>query len=191
MIISGAFLCCFFRFGQTAHHIFVQGRDVGKIPFLRRLHHAAHVRVPPYPIGAELHRKGAESVHKLHDIHVRNGFGDILLPKYMGLYSVAMATALSQILSSALNLAALKKHTGFRQYFARTLILVGLLCLPCAYFAYSVSRDYVKILGAFRLAFGAARRGGHVRGIVRLDRACGHKSLLETENGEQIRNYLK
>lgn len=151
LIISGAFLCCFFALGKHLTTFLFKDEISGKY-----LSYAAFTMLPmcvSHLTQSALNSIGKELRAFINFMISMSAMvlGIYFLPKYMGLYSVAMATALSQILSSALNLAALKKHTGFRQYFARTLILVGLLCLPCAYFAYSVYGIMSKFLGHFAL----------------------------------------
>ena len=57
----------------------------------------------------------------------------IILPKYVGIYSVAVATMLSTVTTSLLNVYALRKTTGLSYSFVKYLIYAIVLALPCAF----------------------------------------------------------
>ncbi len=77
--------------------------------------------------------------------------GVFFLPKYMGIYSVALATFLSSMCTATLNLISLKKYTNFNIRFAKTLVLVLLFMLPCGYFAYNIYGILSRLLADFAL----------------------------------------
>lgn len=77
--------------------------------------------------------------------------GVFILPLYMGIYSVALASFLSSICTAIMNLISLKKYTNFKIRFTKTLILVLLFILPCGYFAYNIYGIFSKFLAGFAL----------------------------------------
>lgn len=56
-----------------------------------------------------------------------------ILPKYIGIYSVAAASMLSMLTTSALNVYALKRHTGFSLGFLKYMVMVILFLFPSAF----------------------------------------------------------
>ena len=65
--------------------------------------------------------------------------GIYFLPKYMGIYSVIVATMLSLLTSSILNLLMLHKKTSFHLYFIKDLVKVIVFILPSSFFASSLN----------------------------------------------------
>lgn len=77
--------------------------------------------------------------------------GIYFLPTYMGIYSVALATFLSLICTSIMNIVSLCRLTGFRLMFAKTLVLVLLFVFPCGYFAFNVYGIFKGVMNGFAL----------------------------------------
>lgn len=62
-----------------------------------------------------------------------------ILPKYIGIYAVAVATMTSLLLTSILNVYALRQYTDFSFHFVKYFITVLLYIFPSAFLAESVA----------------------------------------------------
>ena len=85
----------------------------------------------------------------------------IILPKYIGMYSVAVATFLSTLTTAILNVLSLRKATNLEINFLKYAFLVIIFTLPCSFFGkclFNLISPFNKILGlgiALLLSVGA------------------------------------
>jgi len=75
----------------------------------------------------------------------------LILPRFIGLYAVAVASMLSLVTTSVCNIYALRKYTDFSLGFLKYMLMVFLICIPSAYFAQSLHSLFFKFLGKFAL----------------------------------------
>ncbi len=98
----------------------------------------------------------------------------IVLPPYLGIYSVVVATLSSLLVSIITNFIVLRKRTGLTADFVKTSVLVLLFIAPSAFFAYSLDGLLKEVIGIFSVVFSAA--AGALFYILLLE-VCGQVNL--------------
>ncbi|MDR1905556.1 MAG: oligosaccharide flippase family protein [Clostridiales bacterium] len=68
----------------------------------------------------------------------------IVLPKYIGIYAVALGTGACYIITGVLNIMLLKKRTGMKLSFLKPIVLVLAFCGPCSFIA-TQTRDIIAL----------------------------------------------
>ena len=139
LLISGAFLVIYLALGKDITCILYKDEISGE--YLR----FASFLVLPMGI-AQLTQSALNSIGKEYrafaNYLISNAFlivAIIILPKYIGIYSVAVASMLSTLITCALNVYALNKYTGFGYSFLKYFVYVLLFALPCAFGASSLN----------------------------------------------------
>lgn len=79
----------------------------------------------------------------------------LILPAYIGIYSVAVATFLDLVISAGFNILSLKKHAGLKPKFLKTAILVLLFTFPCAFFARELNEILARYLSLWSVLISA------------------------------------
>lgn len=106
----------------------------------------------------------------------------IVLPPYIGIYSVVVATLSSLLVSIVSSYFILRKRTGLTAEFVKTSVSVLLFIAPSAFFAYSVDGLLARFMGVFSTVFSAA--AGALFYILLLE-VCGQINL----HGFAIRSF--
>ncbi len=138
MLISGGFMLCFYALGEELTLFIFNDGVSGK--YLQ----VASFMMLPICIN-QLTQSALNSIGLELKAFLNYMAGTVLLvfsiyflPKFIGIYSVAVASMLSLVVSSILNLLTLRKKTAYRADFLRILVLVLLFVFPCGYFSYSL-----------------------------------------------------
>lgn len=98
----------------------------------------------------------------------------IVLPPYLGVYSVVVATLSSLLVSIITTFIILRKRAGLPADFVKTSVLVLLFVAPSAFFAYSLDGLLARFLGIFSVVFSAV--AGALFYILLLE-ICGQINL--------------
>ncbi|MDD4315947.1 MAG: oligosaccharide flippase family protein [Clostridia bacterium] len=160
LLISGGFMLCFFCLGEELTQFLFNDRISGKY-----LQVASFVMLPVCV--SQLTQSALNSIGLEFKAFINYMAGTALLvgciyflPAYIGIYSVAVASMLSLIVSSIMNLRTLREKTGFRPDFLKIFIMVLLFVFPCGYFSYSlygILSHYMRgfaLIPALPLGFG-------------------------------------
>lgn len=105
----------------------------------------------------------------------------LILPKHMGIYSVAAATMLSLLATSALNAFTLRKYTGFPFRFVKYAVMVTLFLFPSALLADCVQSLLRPKLKLFALFFSAPA------GMAMYVLLCLHTDLVAVKGFLKLR----
>lgn len=151
LLISGAFMFFYFALGPQLTHFLFDDTISGKY-----LQYASFMMLPMCL--SHLTQSALNSIGHEFKAFINFMVGTIImvagvyfLPKYMGIYSVALATILSLVSTSVMNLISMKKLTGFRMEFVKTLVFVLLFVFPCSFFSYSIYGIFSKFMRGFAL----------------------------------------
>ena len=134
-LISGLFMVLYIALGEEITTLLYNDAVSGQY-----LQYAAFVMLPMSL--SQLTQSALNSVGKELRAFVNYIVGELLmlvaiflLPQYIGIYSVAVATMLSLLATSILNIYALKKHIKFNFGFLKYLVMVILFLFPSAFAA--------------------------------------------------------
>lgn len=132
-LISGLFMVLYIALGEELTILLYDDAVSGKY-----LQFAAYIMLPMSL--SQLTQSALNSIGKELTAFANYIAGNLLmlaavfiLPKYIGIYSVAAATMLSLLVTSALNVYSLRKHTGFPFGFVKYLVMVVLFLFPSAF----------------------------------------------------------
>lgn len=153
LIICGAFMLCFLALGEELTFFLFEDRVSGQY-----LQVATFIMLPMTI--AQLTQSAMNSIGLELKAFINYITGTVLmvlsiyfLPAIIGIYAVAVATFLSLVTSSIMNLFTLKKHTGFHMLFLKNLVLVSVFVVPCSFFSFSIYGILEKALHGFALFF--------------------------------------
>lgn len=142
-LISGLFMVIYLALGREITTILYKDTLSGEY-----LRYASFLMLPTGLM--QLTNSALNSIGKEHrafiDYLVGNLFliaAVLVLPKYIGIYSVAVASMLSTLITCVLNAYALRKYTGLGFSFVKYLVYVIVMALPCAF----ASNCVVSLLG--------------------------------------------
>jgi stage V sporulation protein B len=146
ILVSGVFLAVYLPFGVEIGQLLY--KDAGAGLYLR---YAALLMLP---IGINqitstvLNSVGAETKSFVNFI-VGTAVMTVLifiLPKYIGIYAVAVGTGACYIITSVLNIRLLKKKTGMPLNFLKPTVLVLAFCGPCSFISIwlkNIAQNYI------------------------------------------------
>lgn len=183
LLISGIFMVVFIALGEEITTLLYNDRISGKY-----LEYAAFMMLPMCI--NQLTQSALNSIGKEYNSFINYIIGNILmvvciyfLPKYLGIYSVAVATMLCLLITSTLNVYILRKFTNFSLSFVKYLIMVLVFVLLSTFFTESINNLlYIKlgiwanilsgILGALMyIGLCLATRLVDIKGFMKLRRA--------------------
>ena len=155
-LISGLFLLCYIALGEQITALLYKDANSGKY-----LQWASFLMMPlalSQLIQSAMHSMGLErKSFTNYIIGTLAMFACVyFLPPYLGIYSVALASFLSLTISGILNLLTLKKYTGLKMEFLRSLLVSMVFALVCAYFANSLYSLIQGVMGSFALVLSLA-----------------------------------
>ncbi|HKL74372.1 MAG TPA: oligosaccharide flippase family protein [Clostridia bacterium] len=149
LLISGVFMVIFIALGEEITTLLFEDRISGQY-----LEYAAFMMLPMCI--NQLTQSALNSIGKEYNSFINYIIGNILmviciyfLPKYLGIYSVAVATMLCLLVTSTLNVFALNKHTNFSLGFLKYLIMVLIFVLLSTFFTESINNLLYSRLGIF------------------------------------------
>lgn len=149
LLISGVFMVIFIALGEELTTLLYADRISGQY-----LEYAAFMMLPMCV--NQLTQSALNSVGKEYAAFRNYIVGNVLmvvgiyvLPRYMGMYSVAAATMLCLLVASALNVRQLHLHTNFSFGFVKYLILVLIFVLGSALFTKSINNLLYPKTGIF------------------------------------------
>lgn len=179
LLICGAFLLCFYALGSKLTLLLFNDEISGDY-----LHYATFLMLPMCV--NQMTQSALNSIGKELRAFVNYIIGTALmviaiaiLPKYIGIYSVIVASGVSMLVTGTLNLLTLRKLTDFFPTFVKELILTVIYCIPCAFFA-KCSDGVFSFAGQFSPVFGCFFGGAmyvallvvtdtvDVRGVLRM-----------------------
>ncbi len=183
LIISGIFMVPFIALGEEITVLLFDDSISGKY-----LEYAAFMMLPMCV--NQLTQSALNATGKEYKSFINYIVGNVLmviciyfLPKYLGLYSVAVATMACLLVTSTMNIYTLRRHTGFGFSFLKYLALVLVFVLLSSFFTESLNNVLrVKfgifanilsgLLGALMYAgLCLATRLVDVKGFLKLKRA--------------------
>ncbi|NLL56765.1 MAG: oligosaccharide flippase family protein [Clostridiales bacterium] len=183
LLVSGLFMIPFIALGKEMTTLLFNDRISGQY-----LEYAAFMMLPMCI--NQLTQSALNATGKEYKAFINYIIGNLLmiagiyfLPKYLGIYSVCVATMLCLLVNSSLNVIVLKKYTGFSYDFAKYLLKVLLFVLLGAFFTESINRLLYHKLGIFAnilsglfgiamyIGLAFATRLVDVKGFLKLKRA--------------------
>jgi stage V sporulation protein B len=149
LLISGVFMVPFISLGEEMTTLLFQDRISGQY-----LEYAAFMMLPMCV--NQLSQSALNATGKEYNSFINYIIGNILmiiciyfLPKYLNIYSVCVATMLCLLVTSTLNVIALKKFTSFSLGFIKHLIMVLVFVLLSAFFTECINNLLYNKLGIF------------------------------------------
>ncbi len=154
-LISGMFMVVYIAIGEELTTLIFKDAISGKY-----LQFASYILLPMSIM--QLTQSAINSIGKEYNAFFNYIVGNVVmivaiifLPKYIGIYSVAVAMMLSLLIISTLNINTLKKAIDFDLSFIKNLVLVFLLIFPCAYMCYSVNNIISKFFPNIGIFIGS------------------------------------
>ena len=145
ILISGVFMLCYYSLGEEITVLLYNDKISGQY-----LQWATFLMIPICI--CQLTQSALNSIGKEKKTFLNYICGTMLmiagiylLPKYMGIYSVIVATMLSLVTTSILNLITLNRLTKFQPLFAKNMIKTVLFIFPCGFFATSIYGIFASI----------------------------------------------
>lgn len=151
-LISGVFMVAYIALGKELTAFLYADEASGEY-----LQYAAFVMLPMCL--SQLTQSALNSIGKEGISFINYLVGNIamlaliwILPRYIGVYAVAVANFASLTICSLLNVHALRRHTGFGLEFLKYLVMVTLFLLPSAFFSdcvYSLFFSNAPVIALF------------------------------------------
>ncbi len=164
-LISGLFMVLYIALGAEITELLYNDVISGEY-----LQYAAYIMLPMCL--SQLTQSALNSIGKELTAFLNYLAGNLLmlvavfiLPKYVGIYAVAAATMLSLLTTSALNVYALRKHTGFSLGFIKYMVMVILFLFPSAFIADCIQSLLGEYLKFFALVLAALAGTGTYAGL--------------------------
>jgi stage V sporulation protein B len=147
LLICGVFMVIYIALGEEITTLIYADKISGQY-----LEIASFIMLPMCI--SQLTQSALNSIGKEYNAFCNYLIGNILmvicvyfLPQYIGMYSVALATMLCLLISSTLNIYALKKYTNFSFKFIKYFVMVLVFVLISAYFTENVNKLLNSQLG--------------------------------------------
>jgi stage V sporulation protein B len=149
LLISGIFMIPFIALGEELTTVLFNDRISGQY-----LEYAAFMMLPMCI--NQLTQSALNATGKEYNSFINYIIGNILmviciyfLPKYLGIYSVCVATMLCLLVTSTLNVYSLRKYTSFSLGFVKYLIMVLVFVLLGTFFTECINNLLYNKLGIF------------------------------------------
>lgn len=134
-LVSGLFMVLYIALGQEITELLYNDSISGQY-----LQFAAYLMLPMSL--SQLTQSALNSIGKELRAFVNYIVGNLfmvvailILPKYIGIYAVAVSNMLSLLVTSVMNVAALRKHVDFPLRFVKHLVMILLFLFPSAFLA--------------------------------------------------------
>lgn len=181
-LISGLFMVAYIALGREITMLLYNDAISGQY-----LEFAAYLMLP---MGlSQLTQSALNSIGREKIAFINYVIGNIfmviliyILPQYIGIYSVAVATMTSLIVTSTLNIYSLRQYTDFGFHFVKHLITVLLYIFPSAFLAQSVAAligAKLHILGLF---------AGVICGIIMYALLCVTTDFVDVKGFIKLRS---
>lgn len=164
-LISGLFMVLYIALGQELTVLLYDDAVSGQY-----LQFAAYLMLPMSL--SQLTQSALNSIGKEMTAFLNYLAGNLLmlaaiyiLPKFIGIYSVAVATMLSLLVTSVLNVYALRRYINFPFGFVKYLVMVILFLFPSAFLSDCLQSLLGAHLKIFSLFFSALAGAGMYAGL--------------------------
>ena len=137
-LIAGLFMTVYLSLGQELTTLLYDDTESGLY-----LQYASYVMIPM--VLSQLTQSALNSIGKEGQAFLNYFLGNlalvvavVVLPQYIGVYAVAVATFVSLLITAVLNVYALRKQTGFPFLFLKRAVSVLLFVFPSAFLSDSI-----------------------------------------------------
>lgn len=155
-LVSGLFMVAYVALGKEITSFLYADVQSGEY-----LQYAAYIMLPMCL--SQLTQSALNSIGKEMTSFINYIVGNVgmiilicVLPKYIGIYSVAVATFFSLVTTSVLNIYSLKRNVNFSFGFLKYLVMVTLFIFPSAFMSdclYSFFGEKIPTVALFTAAF--------------------------------------